>query len=574
MLIAGISAFGENPGACLLRDGKLVAFAEEERFVRIKGARGRFPSGSLAYCLREGGVRLEDVERIAVGWDARKYRVQMPLFFAKTWWRHGRRHGSGSAHGTIFKEILDQLPGSITHRTTLALRRSGHAGRIPPLEFVPHHLAHAASTFFASGWEDAAVLIMDGSGEQHSASLFRGAGRGIREIEHIDMPDSLGWFYAAITAWLGFEPYQDEGFTMGLAPYGKPRPEIDEKLARVLKLAADGTYTVGPQYTLLGDHSLSEHFSDQLVALLGPPRLPGQPLDDHHRDVALAAQTRLEQAALGLTRRVTDGGKVRKLCLAGGVALNCKMNGVLAHSEWVDDVFVQPCSSDGGTALGAAMWLSAQSGEDPRFRMEHAQWGPAFGADAVRKTLDVAGLKYTEPPSIEEKAAEAISQGKVVAWFQGRMEAGARALGGRSILADATAAGMNDTVNAKVKFRDPWRPFCPSMTAEGTTFLDRPTETRFMTVAYDVRDGAREKIPSVIHVDGTTRPQTVRPDVLPRYHGLIQAVARKSGLPVVLNTSLNVKGEPIACTPQDAIRCFYTTGMEGMALEGFWVEKS
>jgi len=575
MNVLGLSSFGQNPGACLLRDGKLVAFAEEERFLRIKGAFGRFPGRAVAYCLREAQIPLEGVDRIAIGWNALKYRLQMPLFFAKTWLTRGRHaSGSGGSHGTIFKEILDQQPGSIRHRVTLGLRAAGLAGAVPKLEFVDHHLAHAASTFFASGFDEAAILIMDGSGEDRSTSFFHGKGLQIAERGGLALPDSLGWFYAALTAYLGFTPYEEEGFTMGLAPFGKPNAEIDAKLDQVLTLGKDGAYTVDPKYTLLGDHSVSEHFGDALATLLGPHRLPGGPIDQRHKDIAFAAQARLEAAGLGLVKRVTENGRLRNLCLAGGVALNCKMNGVFTRSQWVERIFVQPASHDSGTALGAAMLVAQQNGHDPRFAMETAGWGPSFTAAEVEKALQVAGVRYEAVPAIEERAAQAILAGKVVAWFDGRMEVGPRALGQRSILADAARPGMNDLVNARVKFRDPWRPFCPSLTqAAADRFLAHVSEGRFMTVAHDVPEASRSVVPSVIHVDGTTRPQIVSARTQPRFHGVIERVGAQTGVPVVMNTSLNVKGEPIACTPTDALRCLFSSGLDALAIEGYWVSK-
>jgi carbamoyltransferase len=446
---------------------------------------------------------------------------------------------------------------------------------VPRIEYVDHHLAHAASAYYASGWDEAAVLILDGSGEERSTSFYHGRGREIVDRGSVDFPDSLGWFYAAMTAYLGFTPYEEEGFTMGLAPYGKPSAETLEKVARVLRLGEDGTYAVDPSYTLLGSHSMNEHFGDRLTTLLGPPRLPKSPLEQRHKDVAAAAQVRLEEAALRLTRRVTEDGKIRKLCLAGGVALNCKMNGVLARSPWVDEVFVQPASNDAGTALGAAMVVSKEAGEDPRFRMEHAYWGPGFSADEVRQALTVGGVKFREAPDVAETAADAVVAGKIVAWFDGRMEVGARALGGRSILADATSAGMQDRVNADVKFRDLWRPLCPSMTVEAAQrYVEKPSETRFMTVAYTVPEARRAEIPAVVHVDGSMRPQTVTSSSQPRYHAVIERVGKAKGIPIILNTSLNVKGEPIACAPMDALRCFFSSGIDALALQGFWVEKT
>lgn len=573
MLIVGLSAFGQNPGACVLRDGKLVAFAEEERFLRIKGANLRFPAKSLAYCLREAKATLDDVDRFAVGWNAEKYRVHMPLFFARQFFRNMGAAGEGSST-RILAEIADQKPDAIRRRTLLALREEGLSGRIPEFVFVDHHLAHAASAFFASGFDDASVLVIDGSGEDRSTSFYAGKGLDLQDRGSVELPDSLGWFYAAVTSFLGFRAYEEEGFTMGLAPYGSLSAEWREKMERLVRFEADGLYRVDPRYTLLGRHSTNEHFADELMSLLGPPRLSKDPLTQTHKDIAAAAQERLEQAVIRLVGRLVDETGSKKLCLAGGVAMNCKMNGVIGASGLVDALFVQPAAHDSGAALGAAMWVSARSGEDPRFRMETAQWGPGYTSAEVEKAARTAGMTFGRPDSIEEKTAVALAAGKVVAWFNGRMEVGPRALGGRSILAHPAIPGMNDRVNRDVKFRDAWRPFCPSMLETAAEDYLKPSlETRFMTVAAEANERGRREIPAVIHVDGSTRPQTVSERTHPSYAKTIAAFAERTGVPVVLNTSLNVKGEPVACTPMDALRCFYSSGIDAIALEDIWLSK-
>lgn len=573
MLIVGLSAFGQNPGACILRDGKLVAFAEEERFLRIKGAHLRFPAKALAYCLREAGASLDDVDRFAVGWNAEKYRVQMPLFFARQYFRNLGTAGDGSSM-RILAEIADQKPQAIRRRTIMALREEGLGGAVPEFVFVDHHLAHAASAFYPSGFKDASILVIDGSGEDRSTSFYSGQGLDLKDRGRVDLPDSLGWFYAAVTSFLGFRAYEEEGFTMGLAPYGTPSPQLQEKMARLVRFEANGLYRVDPRYTLLGAHSTNEHFADELTSLLGPPRLARDPLTQTHKDIAAAAQERLEQAVLRLVKRLVSDTGSRNLCVAGGVALNCKMNGVIGASGLVDALFVQPAAHDSGTALGAALWVSAQSGENPRFVMEHAQWGPGYSSAEVEKAARTVGMSFTRPESIEEKTADALVDGKVVAWFKGRMEVGPRALGGRSILAHPAIPGMNDRVNRDVKFRDSWRPFCPSMLdSAAPRYLQPSLETRFMTVAAEASERGRAEIPAVIHVDGSTRPQTVNAATHPSYERMITAFASRTDVPVVLNTSLNVKGEPIACTPMDALRCFYSSGIDAIALQDLWLSK-
>ena len=315
-----------------------------------------------------------------------------------------------------------------------------------------------------------------------------------------------------------------------------------------------------------------------MVKLLGQPRFPGQQINQRHKDIAYAAQALLEEAALLLTKKVMEKTNSKNLCLAGGVALNCKMNGEILLSGLADEIFIQPISNDAGSSLGAAMIIAKEEGFDSRFTMQHTYWGPSFNQDEVKKALDQAKVKYSKPKSIEKKAAEAISKGKIVAWFKGRMEAGPRALGARSILANPKLEKMKDAVNSKVKHRESWRPFCPSMIQEVapdylTNLTKKQKEARFMIVTYKVKGSKQKEISAVLHVDGTTRPQTVNKKINPNYYSLLEEVGKKTGIPMVLNTSFNVKGEPIICTPEQALRCFASTGLDAMAIEDFWIEK-
>ncbi len=572
MIVLGISTYGQNPAAALIVDGKLIAFAEEERFIRIKGANGKFPSKSISYCLGEAKITLEEVDKFAIGWDANKYTFKMPLIAATLWINHSI--GKSSVNDTAIHELALWRPGNVKTKMYYELKNLGLKSRLPSLEFVPHHLAHAASAYYASGFPDATILVLDGSGEERATTVYEGKGKTIHELWHQNVPDSLGWFYAATTAYLGFKPYEDDGFVMGLAPYGKPTDEYTEKVNSIVKLDNEGKYFINPQYTLLGPHSVNEHFSDLYVKLFDSPRIPGQPMTLRHKNVAFAIQAKLEQIMLTIAQRSIIKTGIANICLAGGVALNCKANGVISQSPLVDQIFVQPASHDAGTALGAAMVVAMDNDDDPRFPMTHARWGPSFSNDSIQTVLNEASISYSKPKNIEETIAKAITKGKIVARFAGRMEAGPRALGGRSILADATRVGMNDIVNNRVKHRDPWRPFCPSMIKEASTgYIVKPKEDRFMTVIYDVPKKKQKSIPSVVHVDGTTRPQVVEKSVDPAYYTVIKKVGEHIGIPAVLNTSFNIKGEPIVCTPTDALRCFYSTGIDALAIEGFWLEK-
>jgi carbamoyltransferase len=573
MNIIGISAFGQNPAACLLRNGKLIAFAEEERFIRVKSAFGHFPLQALKYCLIQGKIGPNDIDQIAIGWDHEKYPLRFPLFLAQQWFKYGFLSHSDTTN-RVFIELLTLQPKEVEKQVKFYLATLGYKGKLAKLNYVSHHLSHAASAYYASGFPHSLIFIADGSGEERTTSLYFGDGLNLKELTHANIPDSLGWLYAAATAFLGFKPYEDDGFVMGLAPYGKPNYAIKQKIQKIVQLK-NGNYTIDPKYTLLGNHTLNEHFSDELVNLLGANRLSNQNMTQKLKNIAYALQDKLEEVVLSLIQKNINKVPSRNICLAGGVALNCKMNGRITSSGLVDNLFVQPASNDAGSALGAAMIIAARNGSDPRFIMNHTGWGPQYSEQEIKKVLDETMISYKRPKNIEKEIAKAIVGGKIVSRFTGRMEMGPRALGNRSILANACIKGMNDIVNKRVKHRDPWRPFCPSIIKETIKdYVSKPLESRFMTVIYDVLKSKKKQIPAVVHVDGTTRPQSVDKEVNPKYHRLISSVGEYTGNPVVLNTSFNVKGEPIVCTPQDALRCFASTGIDILAIEGFWIEKN
>jgi len=577
-----------HPSACLLQAGKVVAFAEEERFIRVKQAPGYFPSHALRFCLDQGGIGLDEIDTIAYGWDAERYRWRVPLFLARSFLTQrltprstppsaptpGRpRLGSAVASG--LRSLLSFQPRTLRENIVLGLRSAGFVdGRVPPMVFVRHHLAHAASAFYCSGFEDAAILVFDGHGEENTTSIFRGEGRDIELMEHIDIPHSLGWFYSAFTEFLGWNPNEGETKLMGLAPFGKPNRDVEELVDRVLELTEDG-YRVNADYLFFGPRSYGKFFSDALVARLGPPRGPDDPLTDLHRDIAWAVQNRLERAGIHLARRALRLAGSNNLCLAGGVALNCKMNGEINVAGVAAALFVQPLSHDGGVSLGAAQVLAMQEGDDCRFHMDHVYWGPEFSDEEIEATLRANQIPYRRSDDVAADAAEMIAAGKIIGWFQGRMEGGPRALGGRSILADPRHPEMKDRVNDRVKFREDWRPFSLSIQEEHfAEYVKKPMASPFMILAFEVKETKRASIQSAMHwIDHTTRPQTVSKSTHPLYWDLLEAFRRRTGVPGVLNTSFNVKGEPIVCTPSDALRCFYGTGMDAFVIGNFIVEK-
>jgi carbamoyltransferase len=603
MTVLGLLGFGMNPGACLLRDGRLVAFAEEERFTRFKGSHGFFPGKSIEYCLAEAKLRLGDVDRIAFAWDSNKYPYLMLRQLARQYVKYrgaaarAYRKGEGGDGGNVFTaaaNVMKYTPGMLREEIRLGLRAAGLMDDVPPVEFVSHHLCHAYSTYFCSPFTEAIVLTLDGSGEDNCTQIAIGRGDTLEVKENVLIPHSLGWFYAAFTAYLGFIPYRDEGKLMGLAALGEERRAQNpwpERLSRILKVER-GSYEVDPIYTKFGGHWYAERFTDALVKFVtdfdpnlvpigygekialngGPP--VSKYLDPRYVDLAWGVQEKLEQAAKALVERAVRDYGIRNLCVAGGVGLNCKMNGELLQATPVERIFVQPAANDAGTAIGAAMIVAQAGGDRIWNRLDHVYYGPGYSNAEIRKALDGCKVPYEEPADVVQRIADDLAAGKIVAWFQGRMEFGSRALGGRSIIANPVFPGMKDKVNNQVKYRESWRPFCPSLIDEAKgDYLEHAAEAPFMIVAFPVKPDKRELIPSAVHVDGTVRPQTVTREANPRFHALISEVGRRTGHPVILNTSFNVRGEPIICTPLDAVRCFYSTGLDTLAIGDFVLSK-
>ncbi len=591
MNVLGIIAcdVGGHPSACILKDGQLLAFVEEERFVRVKQALGYFPSHSIRFCLDRAGLTLAEVDAIAFGWDANAYRWRFPLFLARSFVSHllrpsrvrarsvpeGRPSlGAGVLAG--MRSLLSFQPRVLTESIVLGLRDAGYKdGRIPPIVFVKHHLAHAASAFYCSGFQESAVLVFDGHGEQNTTSIFRGEGKRLTLLKEIDIPHSLGWFYSAFTEFLGWSPNEGEVKLMGLAPFGKPDEEIEALVADVLQLTDDG-FRVNADYLFYGRRSYAKFFSDALVERLGSPRGAKEPLTDRHRDIARAVQSRLETAGIHLAKLALRLAGSRNLCLAGGVALNCKMNGEIHKQGVAEQLFVQPIAYDGGVSLGAAQVVAMDKGDDCRFLLDHLYWGPEYSDAEIEAVLELNRVAYRRSEQPAEEAARLIAEGQIVGWFQGRLECGPRALGGRSILADPRKPEMKDRVNDRVKFREAWRPFALSIQEEHfAAYAKKPAPSPFMIMAFEVADGKHDDIQSAMHwVDHTTRPQTVSRQTNPRYWELLEAFRRLTGVPGVLNTSFNVKDEPIVCTPRDAVRCFYGSGMDALVIGSFVIEKA
>lgn len=565
---------GIDPAACLVRDGELVAFCEEERLVRYKHAPELFPVRAIAHCLDAQGLKVSDVDAFAYGWDAPAYTDgRMAEFYDRVNARHPPDENTLGWQRRNLR-LFDEA--SLTRQLRGALHKHFGEGADAKLVFEPHHRAHAATAFYFSPHDESLVFVVDGSGDQHCATIWRGMGADLELLHGVDIPNSLGWFYAAMTEYLGFEAYDGEYKVMGLAAYGRPNPELRAKLGEVLRRGPQGfDFSLDPRFIHHGKHTYSGRFTDALVEHLGlPPRMGPAPLTKTHEDLAYETQWALEEHAMRLLQHFAEQTGLRNLCIAGGVGLNVKLNSRIHREGLFENLFVFPIPSDSGTGIGAAIAHSVrQTGRRPK-ALDHVYLGPRYTDEAIELQLSSCGLAYEKHADIAEPVADLLVEGHIVAWVQGGLEGGPRALGARSILADPRDVKARDRVNGAIKFREYWRPFCPSMTEEASSrYLKKPAPAPFMIVAFDATDAAKAEAPAIVHVDGTVRVQTVTAEANPPYHRLLRAFERRTGVPVLLNTSLNIKGEAMVCSPRDAIRTFFSTGIDALAIGSFLVKK-
>jgi carbamoyltransferase len=571
--LLGISHSHYDPSAALVVDGEVVAFVEEERLVRTKHAPGAFPVCAIDFVLKKGGLRLSDLDFIVQAWDCNKYDDgTIARHYSELNARYPTDEGDRAYQSRLLAQFSSERQRAVIER---ALRRHFGARELPPVRFVNHHFAHACSAYLFSGMDDTLVLTLDGSGEEITTTWSWGHGPTLELLHEIKVPHSLGWLYSAFTEYLGFEAYDGEYKVMGLAAYGRPNTDLAAKLSSIVWYDEAGGFETDPMLLSGGPRHTSHYFPDRLPEFMGrPPRSARDPVDRWHEDCAFAVQHKLEDVVREMVRYWTQRTGVRKLCLSGGVGMNVKMNGNLFQDGLVDDLFVFPLCSDMGHAIDGPLALEYEMGCVKRQRLTHLYCGTEYNDDEVREILSACKLDFHEERHIEKVVAQLVADGKVVGWFQGRMEGGPRALGARSILADPRRVESRDRVNEVIKYREPWRPFCPSMTADAARrYLAKYTDAPFMITTFRVNEDAKREIPAVVHVDGTTRPQIVSPEANPKFHRLLQELNTLTGIPVVLNTSFNIKGEPIVCTPQDAIRTTFATGLDALAIGDFLVLK-
>ncbi|KUO69333.1 MAG: hypothetical protein APF80_01065 [Alphaproteobacteria bacterium BRH_c36] len=565
-----------------MRDGELLAFAEEERFVREKTAVNRYPAHAVKFCLEYGGIDITEVTSIAFGWNAQKYAFvsggsQMEQFYDSL----SKIYSKDVKTLASEKEILLRFqPERIESTLFQALSEVGIrvSKKSPTIQYFSHHHCHAASAFFCSGFASSSILTIDGSGEETCLALWEGRGSQIQITERVELPNSLGWLYSCFTEYLGFRPYRDEGKVMALAAYGRPDTNLERVFDKVTGLVESFPfYRVDPNYIFYGRHSYGRRFTDKLVTELGAPREPCFEVDQVSADIAYQLQKRLEDAVLSFLRHTLAKRPKNNLCLAGGVALNCKLNRVLATEQkegLFEGFFIQPLSSDAGTALGAALLENYRIGLGRHVPLKHLYWGPNFSNDEISGVLRKSGVKYNRVSSVATEAAQLLSEGSVVAWFQGRAEAGPRALGNRSILANPTSSRHAEAVNLKLKRREPWRPFGSSMLLDAADdILIRSEAAPFMIQSFLVKDSFRKQIPAVVHIDGSTRPQTVtRENEL--LHEILEKFRDLTGMPLVLNTSFNGLNEPLVNTPDEAIETYLGSDLDALIIGEFVIKRN
>lgn len=575
MYTLGINAVYHDSAACLVRDGVVVAAAEEERFTHIKHGKRPIPFSTyelpfhaIDYCLAAADIRLLDVDDIAYSFDPflllNQHRDDAMISLPLEPSAHTTPSEWESAWDPLFLSSIVNAPRHLASGAPLHLQprfRGAGAGGPYRWHFVEHHIAHAASAFHASPFHDAAILTLDGRGELATTTYSLGSGVQMERIGQVNYPHSLGLLYERLTEHLGFLPSSDEYKVMALASFGKPT--YLDTFHSLIRLGENGQYTIAP-------HDLEQ--------LFGPARLKGAPLEQRHYDVAHSLQIALEETALALAHWLHDVTDQENLCLAGGVALNCVMNARLRDQGPFRRVWAQPAAGDAGTALGAALWIDArqrQNTESERrpYAMEHAYLGPDYSDEDIEQFLRWAKLSYRRLADVPEEVAALLADDQIIGWFQGRMEFGPRALGARSILASPLSASMQARLN-DIKDREDFRPVAPVVLEEeaGEWFIGADSSP-FMLFVYDVAPDKAERIPAVRHVDGTARIQTINRGQLPLYYDLLKAFQRRTGVPVLVNTSFNTRGEPIVCSPRDAVECFWTSPLDALVIGSFLVEK-
>ena len=585
-LILGLNPTGPNTSACLYSNKRgLLHLVEEERFTRKKLATDLIPTNSIKFCLDSEKVNLDNIDLITVGWNHNKYPN-----FMKNFYKRRMSHPKKDKFSVNVEKLklIEKSPDTLNKKMKISFKRSGIKGSFPKVIYKNHHESHVASVFYPSQYENALTLILDGSGEEIATSLWKCKKNKLPELIHsFELPDSLGYFYGAMTEYLGFSIFTGEGKVMGMSPYGKKNLKIRKMLTKFVNVNKDGNYKLDPKFVYFGPRTHSFKHTDYLVDLLNiPARIPESPIKKIHFDIAYETQYLLEKIVKTIILKYVKLTRIKNICIAGGVANNCKMNGAISSLKEVDSCFVLPTSADNGVSFGSAILHNAQ--KDPKNSTLYNRFnpflGPSYSNREIKNILKEAKLqKFKEYKNFNilcRDVAKQLARGKIVGWFQGKMEVGPRALGNRSILANPSFKKMKDKINIEVKRREPFRPFAPSILEECAkewfNFDDQPDYKnihKHMLQATTAKNLAKKKIPAVIHVDNSIRPQLVNKEDCPKYYDLIKQFFKITNIPVLLNTSLNVRGEPIICKPEEALRCFFSHGIDILVMENIVLDK-
>ncbi len=571
MFTLGINAVFHDSSACIINDGKLLAAAEEERFTHIKHGKRPIPFSTyelpfhaIDYCLKTAGIHINDVNHIAYSFNPNKLlgkhsndaNISLPLKPNNT----SKSKDFDSEWDPLFLSLILNAPGQLADGYPHHLQNRFVGAKVSPEKwhFVDHHMAHAASAFYPSPFEKSAVMILDGRGEKTTSSYYIGEKNNLEMIGEVCMPHSLGLLYEEITTHLGFLHSSDEYKVMALASYGKP-VYLDAFKKMIYVKENSGDYTID---------------KTDFEKVLGKKRLKNEPFTQQHFDIAYSLQKVLEETSVKLANWLYTTTQCENLCLAGGVALNCVMNAAIRDNTPFKNIWVQPAAGDAGTAFGAALWVDINERKDViRYEMEHVYWGPDFEDKEIEQFLNWTKVPYKKLENIAKETAKILAEDKVIGWYQGRMEFGPRALGSRSILASPINASMQQKLN-EIKDREDFRPVAPVVLEEDTNeWFENAGYSPFMLFVYNVREDKADKIPAVRHIDNTARIQTINRNQHPLYYDLLKEFKKLTGVPVLVNTSFNTRGEPIVCTPRDAIECFWTSPFDALVINSFLLEK-
>jgi len=574
MIIIGINAYHADSSAAIFVNGEMIAATEEERFRRVKHWAG-FPSEAVKFCLREAGVTLDQVDYVCIGRDPK----------AKIWKKTGYVLKNLLKKNTLLSDRIknSQKIASIEEELA-ALSGLSEAAIKPKIKNVEHHRSHLASAFFASPFDEAAILSIDGSGDFTTTMIAIGRGNQIEVIDSIDFPVSAGLFYSAFTQYLGFPHYGDEYKVMGLAPYGNPK--YVNEIRQILKFEPDGLfswdekYFTNPTEIKIGYEenipTVSQLYSQELVKLFGPARTSKEELTQHHKDIAASVQRVCEELIIHLLTHLQKRTGLKNVCIAGGVAQNSVANGKILENTHFEQLYIPSAGHDAGISMGSALYVYNHVLQQPRAKAIYTAYtGSKFTNEEIEKFLQEKGIKYTrlEDAALYDKVTDKLIEPGVVGWFSGRAEFGPRALGGRSIIADPRNDKAKELLNLKIKRRESFRPFAPSILKEYTAdFFTKVEDVPFMEKVFPIKPEKQHEIPAVTHVDGTGRLQTVMKDISPRYYALIDKFREKTGVPILLNTSFN-ENEPIVNTPEEALNCFLRTQMDMLVLENCVIER-